>query len=257
MRNKIILVTLILATSLFTKAQLYLGAKVGLNLANVTATFPATAFNKKIGFNGGATLKYNFVNTFGLQMDLLYSQMGSQSKKVEKMDDGAGGVITTTTETIYDLSYLQVPLFVNWEIPIKSEKIVPYRYSENIVSFHFYGGGFFGYALGNNASTSVKNYTVDADKAATTVVSPKVSGTIKKFNKIDYGIALGTGVSFNLSKIGKLTLDFRYLMGLSNFNSGKAIETIPLAKKYPVMTNKAPQIQIGYIHIITKPKRWH
>jgi opacity protein-like surface antigen len=256
MRKKIILVTLILATSLFTQAQLYLGAKVGLNLANVSASFPATAFNKKIGLNGGATVKFNFINTLGVQMDLLYSQMGSNSKKVEKMDDGAGGVVTTTTETTYDLSYLQIPIFANWEIPINSEKVVPYRYSENIVSIHLYGGGYFGYALANNASTSVKNYTVDVDKNATTEVIPKVSGAIKKFNKMDFGLALGTGVSFNLSKVGKLTLDFRYLMGMANFNSGNAIESIPGSKKYPVMKNSAPQIQIGYIHRITKPKRW-
>lgn len=240
-----------MASSFLTKAQLYLGAKVGLNIANVTASVPATSFSKKIGIDGGATLKYNFVNTVGAQMDILYSQMGSRAKKVEKMDDGAGGVLTTTTETVYDFTYLQIPLFVNIEIPIKSEKLVPYRYSENVVGIHFYGGGYFGYAIGNKASTSVKQYLVDVDGNKTTTVVPKVSGEIKKFNPIDFGLAFGTGVSFNLSKVGKLTVDGRYLLGLASFNSNKAFPTVK------EMKNSAIQIQLGYIHRITKPKRWH
>ena len=109
MRNKILLFTALLATSFLTKAQLYLGAKVGLNFSNISASFPNTTFSKKIGLNGGATLKYNFINTFGLQMDILYSQMGSTSvNKGLPMDDGAGGTVTTTITTIYDLSYLQM-----------------------------------------------------------------------------------------------------------------------------------------------------
>lgn len=254
MRNKIVLVTVLLAVSFISKAQLYLGAKVGLNVANVSASFPATSFSKKMGINGGATLKYNFVNTCGAQMDILYSQMGSISKKEEIFEDVTIGRTTTTTETIYDFSYLQIPIFVNIEVPIKSEKLVPYRYSENVVGIHFYGGGYFGYALANNVSTSVKQYLVDIDGNKTTTVLPKVSGASKKFSPIDYGIAFGTGVSFNLSKVGKLTVDGRYMMGLANFNTKAFANT---AGKYPVMKNSVIQIQLGYIHRITKPKRWH
>ncbi|MFM9945858.1 MAG: porin family protein [Bacteroidia bacterium] len=254
MKNKIIIVTLLLAASLLSKAQLHLGAKVGLNFANVSSSFTATSFNKKIAINGGATLKYNFINTFGVQMDLLYSQMGSLSKKVETMPDGLGGTLTTTTEVVYDFSYLQIPVFANIEFPIKSEKLIPYRYSENIVSIHLIGGGYFGYALANNSATSVKQYLVDVDGNPSTTVLPKVSGASKKFNKIDFGLAFGAGISFNLSKVGKLTVDGRYLMGMANVNSKKAY---PDLLKYPEMKNKTVQIQLGYIHRITKPKRWH
>ncbi len=254
MRNKIILLTVLLAASLLSNAQLFLGAKVGLNVANVSASFPKTSFSTKMGINGGATLKYNFMSTFGLQMDMLYSQMGANSKKVEALPDDAGGTITTTTETVYDFSYLQIPIYANWEIPIKSEKLVPYRVRENVISIHLFGGGFFGYGLGNNAATSVKKYLVDVDGNASTTVIPKVSGANSKFNSIDFGIAAGAGVSFNISKVGKLTVDLRYIMGMGNFNSNKAFNDG--GGKYPVMTNSAPQIQLGYIHRITKPKRW-
>ena len=254
MRNKIILLTVLLATSLLSNAQLFLGAKVGLNVANVSASFQKTSFSTKMGINGGATLTYNFMSTFGLQMDMLYSQMGSQAKKVESLPDGAGGTLTTTTETVYDLSYLQIPIYANWEIPIKSEKLVPYRVRENIISIHLMGGGFFGYGLSNNISTSVKQYLVDVDNNASTTVIPKVSGANKKFNAIDFGIAAGAGVSFNISKVGKLTVDLRYLMGMGNFNSNGGF--VDVTGKKPVMTNSAPQIELGYIHRITKPKRW-
>ncbi len=257
MKNKLVLIALAISASFVSKAQLYLGAKVGLNLANVSASFPSTSFTKKVGLNGGASLKYRFNDNFGLQMDILYSQMGSTSEKVEKLDDGAGGTTTITTETIYAFDYLQVPLFANIEFPIKSEKLIPYRYSENVVSIHLYGGGYFGYALGNNAETSVSMYNVDVDNNKTTTIVPKTSGAIKKFNGIDFGLALGAGVSFNISKVGKLTVDGRYLMGMGNFNSGKAVPHPIIPKNYPVMKNNAIQIQLGYIHRITKPKRWH
>jgi len=254
MKNKIILLTVLLATSLLSNAQLYVGAKVGLNLANISASFPKTTFSTKIGINGGATLKYHFQNTMiGTQMDILYSQMGSHSKKVEEVVD-ASGSLKTTTKIDYDFTYLQIPIYVNWEIPIKSEKLIPYRYTENIASVHLYGGGFFGYGIGNNVSTSITQYAVDVDNNATTTVIPKVSGASKKFNAIDFGLALGAGVSFNISKVGKLTVDVRYIKGMGNFNSNKAFNNG--AGKYPVMTNSAPQIQLGYIHRITKPRRW-
>jgi opacity protein-like surface antigen len=254
MKNKILLLTALLTTSFLSKAQLYLGAKVGLNMANISATFDKTSFSTKIGINGGATVKYNFIKTFGVQADVLYSQMGSQSKKVEVVDDAIIGKTTTTTETVYDYSYLQIPIFANWEIPIKSEKLIPYRYTENVVSVHLYGGGFFGYALGNNSAISTRQYLVDLDNNPTTTVLPKVSGASTKFNAIDFGVAFGAGVSFNLSKKGKLTVDGRYLMGLGNPNSNKAYKDV--TGKYPVMKNSAPQIQLGYIHQITRGKRW-
>ncbi len=254
MRNKLVIFSLIMATSFLSQAQLYMGAKVGLNFANVSATFVNTEFTQKIGIGGGGTLKFNFSNTFGLQSDLLYSQMGAQSKKVVLVDDPTIGKTTTTTEVLYDLSYIQVPLFVNIEIPIKSEKLIPYRYTENLVGIHLYGGGYFGYGIANNISTSVKDYLVDLDGNKTTTVIPKVSGKNTKFNAIDFGLAFGTGISFNLSKVGKLTVDGRYLLGLGNFNSSRAFVD---GVKYPVMKNSAIQAQLGYIHRISKPKRWH
>ena len=49
-------------------------------MANISATFDKTSFSTKIGINGGATVKYNFIKTFGVQADVLYSQMGSPEK---------------------------------------------------------------------------------------------------------------------------------------------------------------------------------
>lgn len=255
MKNRISLLLVLLTVSIAANAQLYLGAKVGLNLANIKSSFANTTFNKSIGINGGATVKFNFTSTLGAQMDLLYSQMGSKAKMVTTADDGLGNITTTTTEDIYTFSYLQVPIFANFEIPIRSENLVPYRLTESVVSIHLQGGGYFGYALSNNRSTQTKTSTLDNLGNTTIDVLPKVSGANKKFNGIDFGLALGAGVSFKLSQVGRLTIDGRLLMGLSNFNSDKAYaRTVSLT--YPVMKNMVTQVQLGYIHRITKPKRW-
>ena len=249
MKTRIFFLMTLLASSLLSNAQLYLGAKVGLNFANLNASIANTAFNKKIGINGGATIKYNFTNTLGAQMDLAFSQMGSIAKEVTVVDDGAGTITTTTKETTYDYSYLQIPVYVNFEIPIKTENLVPYRLTESMASFHLQGGFFFGYGLGNNATTTEKASAVDDLGNTTITVAPKVSGADITFNPIDVGLAIGAGFSFKLSDRGRLTVDGRYIMGFMPVNTS-------LLSPLFSASNRAPQIQLGYIHRISRLKRW-
>ena len=247
----------LLMVSVLAKAQFYMGAKVGLNMANITASYPNMAFNKKFGINGGATVKYNFQNYLGVQADVLFSQMGSKSKEVTLSDDGAGGTITTVDEALYDLPYIQIPVFVNFEIPIRTENLVPYRLTETVVSVHLCAGGYFGYGLPPSVTYSSKSTTVDVDGNTTIDVAPKtnyVEDPFFAYNPIDFGIVAGAGVSFKLSSKGRFTVDARYMMGMSNMNATGAFlsDFIP----FTTMKNKAPQIQLGYIHRISKLKRW-
>lgn len=250
MKRRISLLIVISVIAYTVQAQFYMGAKLGLNFANFSASVPNYNYSTKIGLNGGAALKYKFNKNWGMQMDLLYSQMGSVGKSVTVADDGAGNVTTLTTKPTYTFSYLQVPIYANIEIPIKSEQLIPYRYSENIVSIHLFAGGYFGYGLSNNTSTLTTTSVKDENNNITTT-SSKVSGSNKKFNAIDYGLGFGAGVAFRLSSTGKLTIDGRYLLGLADFNSDKAYTAGAI-----VMKNTAPQIQIGYIQRISKLKRW-
>jgi len=247
MKNKIAIIIVFLTLSNLSNAQFYLGAKVGLNFANVSGNVAYTTFNSKIGINGGATAKYNFMNHLGAQMDILYSQMGTKGSLVTIVDDGAGTTIKTEQETIYNDSYVQVPLFINWELPIKQDKLIPYRVSGSIASVHLFGGGFFGYGIGNTESTTGK-ITTTSGGATTTESLAKTSGSNKYFSAIDFGIMFGAGFSFKLSDKGKLTIDGRYLMGLASTSSN--------VKFYPDLKNMAPQVQLGYIHRISKLKRW-
>lgn len=249
MKSKIIGFTAVMFISLASQAQFYLGAKAGLNFANINASIANTTFNKKIGVNGGASLRYNFTNTLGAQMDYLFSQMGANAKEVVVTDDGSGTVTTTTTETKYDYSYLHIPVYVNYEIPIKSESLVPYHLTESMVSVHLQGGFFFGYGLGNNSVTSEKETIVD-DLGNTTInVLPQISGADITFNPIDFGLSVGVGFSFKLSERGRLTVDGRYVMGMMPVN------TLALSPLFTA-TNRAPQVQLGYIHRISRLKRW-
>lgn len=251
MKRKISLLVLVSMIALSTQAQFYLGAKLGLNFANFSASVPNYNYSTKIGLNGGAAMKYKFNKNWGVQMDLLYSQMGSNGKSVTiSKDETTNSTTTITTKPAYTFSYLQVPLYANIEIPIKSEEIIPYRYSDNIVFIHLFAGGYFGYALSNNTSTLTTTLVVDENNNATST-SSKVSGANSKFNAIDYGLGFGAGIAFKLSDKGRLTVDGRYLLGMSDFNSNKAYTAGKVAMK-----NTAPQIQIGYIQRISKLKRW-
>ncbi|MCB9252022.1 MAG: PorT family protein [Flavobacteriales bacterium] len=248
MKRKLVVFTVFLLATLMTNAQLYLGAKVGLNFANLSTSVANTAYNKKIGINGGGTLKFNFNNTFGAQMDVLFSQMGSNAKSVNVVDNGDGTTSTTTTEELHDYTYVQIPVFANLEIPIKSENLIPYRITHSAVSIHFMGGFYFGYNIGNSVETSQKTATTDGLGNTSITVAPKttLAGDLF-FNPIDLGIAAAAGVSFRLSPKGRLTVDGRYLMGIFR-NSTNLFA--------PDAFNRAVQVQLGYIHRISRLRRW-
>jgi hypothetical protein len=182
-------------------------------------------------------------------MDLAFSQMGSIAKEVTVVDDGAGTITTTTRETTYDYSYLQIPVYVNYEIPIKTENLIPYRLTESVASFHLQGGFFFGYGLGNNAETTEKASAADDLGNTTVTIAPKVSGADLTFNPIDFGLSVGVGFSFKLSDRGRLTVDGRYVMGMLPVNTN-------LLSPLFDATNRAPQVQLGYIHRISRLRRW-
>ncbi|MBI1306579.1 MAG: outer membrane beta-barrel protein [Bacteroidetes bacterium] len=219
-------------------AQFYLGARTGINMAKMNTNVAGAIDNSIIGILGGATTRYQFTNHFSACGDALFSQFGNNQKYTIDIPGAS-----QTTETKTTVNYLQIPLYINYEIPFKPKDLVPYRVHESFVSGHLYGGGYFGYALGANQSVTTTTIT-DAE----TVVSPTVSGAVdkKNFNAMDFGIMAGVGLSFRLDqdKRQRLFLDFRYMMGMADFD----------ASKEGSATNSAMAISIAYSYKMTARK---
>jgi hypothetical protein len=98
-------------TTPMTKAVRF-GIKAGVNLATMRADniSPEPDFNTKTSFNAGFLVNVPFgTSNFALQPELLYSGQGTKIKETT-------GVISPTTNSYeQDLSYLTLPIMVQWK----------------------------------------------------------------------------------------------------------------------------------------------
>ncbi|MFT4521102.1 MAG: hypothetical protein ACI8ZN_000026 [Bacteroidia bacterium] len=235
--KKVIALVVIASTSIsMANAQWYLGLRAGLNMASLNANTGAES-SSIMGIHGGLTTKYQFKKKLSIGADALYSTMGSNLTTTIN----AGGATVSTKQTI-GITYVHVPLYLNFEIPLVPEQLVPYRTKESFSSIHLYGGGFFGYALGASSESVIT--TTNSDQSTTVTAVPKADFTSDLYNPIDFGIIAGAGVSFRLdeAKRQRVGLDFRYLMGFSDFDNTEAA----------TMTNSAIQISLSYQFKLTE-----
>ncbi len=238
LQRLLVLVVLISLTMPFASAQFYLGARGGINLASMNTNIAGSENSSIIGIHGGITTRYQFMKKLSVGGDALFNTFGNKATTVLNV-----GNSNTTVETTTTISYALVPIYINYEIPLTPKQLVPYRMKESFVSAHLYAGGYFGYALG---ATSGSTTTVIYGDGTPTEVTTTPSGTLETdtYNAIDFGIMAGAGVSFRLddAKRQRMGLDFRYYLGMSDFDVDAAATA----------TNNAIGISLSYSYKLTK-----
>lgn len=219
-------------------AQVYLGPRAGVNLASVSTNQGGVETDFQMGICGGLSLRWQIMKRLSIQMEALYSQMGVVSTQQLQ----AGDVVTTIESTSF-LDYVQAPLLLNYEIPLKPESLIPYRVKESFSSIHLYAGGFFGYGLGAASETQTTVNNNDGTPAQVTT-GAKADIPSENFNPIDFGAMAGLGISFRLDEEDKhrVGVDARYLLGFSNTSKVSGVTE----------TNSAIQGSIVYSMKLTK-----
>src|SRR5688572_1867406 len=89
------------------ESQWKFGPRIGLNVANISEVNDAKS---KTGLVIGGYGVYSFQEHFGVSLDLLYSMEGAEYESTETSTPN----ITTTTESSLTLSYLRVPILLNY-----------------------------------------------------------------------------------------------------------------------------------------------
>lgn len=84
----------------FSQAEVGLGLKAGVNLANVNATSASETFNSRTGYHAGAFLKVKLTK-LAIQPEILFSQQGTTVK-------------TTTASVERTLSYVNIPIMLKF-----------------------------------------------------------------------------------------------------------------------------------------------
>ncbi len=102
MRYFIIIFTFLITLSLFSQ-DIFLGAKAGLNLTNITGENTAE-FDQITGFHAGISSEFSFSEFFSSQVEILYSTKGATA---------------TTTDLEISMDYLSLPIMIK-VYPIES-----------------------------------------------------------------------------------------------------------------------------------------
>ncbi|NIK74081.1 hypothetical protein FHS56_001594 [Thermonema lapsum] len=186
------------------QAQISIMPKAGVSLANTASKTDGESenFNMKTGFTFGVAAPISISEQFSVQPELLYVQKGRKQK--------SGG--TTTSRT---LNYLEIPVMAR----------------AHFGGFYLGAGPYLGIALSakekekRNGTSVESNLNIGIDQ-----IEDDVKPT-------DFGLCFGLGYGLEIGP-GKLVLDARYGLGLSN--------TLPSGDSDNFDKNRNIALTVGY-----------
>lgn len=173
------------------RQELAVGASFGVNFSSVSFT-PKVPTKMKLGFNGGATIRWNTEPNLGLQAEINFTQHGWQ----EKFDEQPQYKYNRT------VNYVELPFLTH--IHFGSERV---RVFVNL-------GPKIGYALSESTESNLNGENPNPNR-------PDEQHTLAIQKKFDWGLCGGPGVEFRTG-IGSFLLEGRYYYALGDiFNSRK------------------------------------
>jgi hypothetical protein len=183
------LILFLIFTSL-SFAQMQLGVKAGLNIANVGGSDADNlvdedvniSLDSRTGFEGGLFFMYQFNNMFAIQPEAYYSMKGATYTE----DEG---------ELCLSLDYIEVPILFKLLIPIQGSNVRP--------------AVFVGPSVGFNTTAKV---TVEYDGETILDLDLKDETTSTEFSVV-FGGGVGFGVGNN-----EVGVEIRYILGLNSFD---------------------------------------
>jgi hypothetical protein len=180
--------TLFFVLSLFSVmsyAQMQVGVKAGLNIANIGGSdadqLVGQSLDSKTAFAGGVFFMYQFSDMFAIQPEAYYSMKGATYSE-------SGADLTIS------LDYIEVPLLLKFIIPIKGSNIRPSIFAGPSVGFNTTAKSKVEYQ-----GQSMENDFKDDTKST------------------EFSLAFGGGIGFPVGN-GELGVDIRYILGLSTFD---------------------------------------
>ena len=218
MKRILILFVLLTAGWPATYAQMTVGGKAGLNVSTITdvsLTFMDKPMEKididyeyRLGMHVGGYAHYRFSSTFGLQTELLYSQMGYK-ETIPVTDYGGKAYANATAKGL--LHYLTLPVLLRFTVPR--------------TGLFLEAGPQAGFLLGNKVSFS-------AD------ISEEINGNISKKGGIDaqtFDLSAVAGIGYRMNN--GLSVSARYIHGFKTSDR----RFIPA-----ISQNRAFQFSIAY-----------
>jgi hypothetical protein len=183
MKKYFILLLVITAFTSLSLAQIQIGPKAGLNIANLSGD-DVEDTDSKTGFAGGVFFMYKFSDMFAIQPEAYYSMKGATQKETFE---------GTTVDFTFTLDYIEVPLLFKLLIPIQGSSINP--------------AIFAGPAVGFKTTSKVK---IEAG-------GESYEEDVEDVKSTDFGLVFGGGLGFPVGG-NELGFDVRYILGLATID---------------------------------------
>jgi hypothetical protein len=182
------LFTVILVFVAFTSislAQMQIGVKAGLNIANQGGddadNLFETSLDSRTGFNGGLFFMYQFNNLLAIQPEAYYTMKGAATN-------------LTGTDITLKLDYVEIPVLFKVVIPTEGMNLKPSL--------------FVGPAIAFNTSAKIKGEY--QGQSAEVDIDTLVKST-------DFSLIFGGGLGFMIGN-NELGVDIRYELGLTSWD---------------------------------------
>jgi hypothetical protein len=193
MSKKLLAIVAVMAALTLTVSAAYaemtmeVGAKAGLNIANITGD-DTDDLDTRMGVIGGGFFGLGFNENFGARVEVLYAMRGAEF--TETVDVGGTDV---TVDGKVKLDYIEIPLLAVGMFP-----------ASDAVTITAFAGPAFGIAVTREgeAEAAGESETVDLDDE------------IKSF---DIGGTFGAGAMFVVGSVN-LTIEGRATIGFTNIN---------------------------------------
>lgn len=158
------------------------GIKGGVNFSTFASMENIDDQSSRTGFSIGAFAQLPIFDGFALQPEILFNTKGTVAEYDVAVFEG---------EAKYNLNYIDIPLLAVFKLGESAEIHV---------------GPYVGFLISNNIKTDVVSGELDADDS---------------FKTLDYGLAGGFALNFNVLSIGT-----RYNLGLSNINDSNVTDAV-------------------------------
>ncbi len=234
MKNLKILTLSLIFISQINIAQVYIGAKAGMNISSASQMPAVTeigiaennisAFVPKIGGNGGLAILFKISNSIMLQSEFVYNTKGLKSKINNTFNDTA-----ITGNWNYTLHYFQIPLMAKYVIGNGS--------AGPFVEI----GAYYAYMLGGTFTKSV-SYGTKILTDETTSIDNSFDNDRVKNNKNELGFKIGLGAQFPINGGNIMFFSLRYSQSFTDIYK---FETTP--ENYSKTQNRVFQISVGYL----------
>jgi len=212
-----LVVLLFFSSTTLAQLPIKLGARAGLNIANmsfdpdITTQIPGASKSSRAVFLVGGIFQLGFAGPIALEIEPTYIQKGT---KAEGSNVVISGVQLNNLTITYKLAYLEVPVLLRVYLPVPGIK--PYAEAGPTIGFNLSSSYTTDYSyLG-------QSYSEDTDNKDNT-------------KSVEFGLAFGAGVEFSVAPFTSLLVDARYSLGLTNTASDQSIQ--PGEQSITVKTN--------------------